>query len=80
MQALGQVQLDSGKKSEGSGEGLGGFGAEFTERSNSIGFRNSGENLGGFGADPGQIQYYVESSQVQQGTGKGSDKGLGILV
>jgi hypothetical protein len=36
------------KKYEGSGEGLGSFGAE---RSNSIRFRNSGEGLGGFGTE-----------------------------
>ena len=61
MQALGQVQRDSGKSSEGSGEGLAGFGAE---RSNSIGFRNSREGSEGFGAEPNQVQYGVESDST----------------
>ena len=78
--------------SEGSGEGLGRFGAE---RSGSTGFRSSGEGLGGFGAEPGQVQegsgeglggfgaepgqvqQSVEPGQVQQGSGEGSGEGLG---
>ena len=60
--------------SEGSGEGLGRFGAE---RSGLTGFRSSGEGLGGFGAEPGQVQQSVEPGQVQQGSGEGSGEGLG---
>ena len=60
----GQVQQRSW---EGSGEGLGGFGAEpgQTQQGSEEG---SGEGLGGFGAEPGH---------VQQGSGEGSRAGLG---
>ena len=52
MQAPGQVQRGSGKGSEGSGEGLGGFGAEPGQVQSVEG---SGEGLGGFGAEPGRV-------------------------
>ena len=50
---------------EGSGEGLGGFGAEpgQVQQGSREGSEGSGEGLGGFGAEPGQ---------VQQGSGEGS--------
>ena len=45
----GHIQQGSG---EGSGEGLGGFGAQVQLGSG----EGSGEGLGGFGAEPGQVQ------------------------
>ena len=60
---------------QGSGEGLGGFGAEPGQVQ-----QGSGEGLGGFGAEPGQVQqgsgeglggFGAEPGQVQQGSGEG---------
>ena len=68
MQAPGQVQRGSGEGSEGSEEGLGGFGAEpgqVQQVSEKVLEKGSGEGRGGFGAEPGQ---------VQQGPGEGSRK------
>ena len=67
MQAPGQVQRSSGEGSEGSREGLGGFGAEPGQVQQGFGPR---EGRGDFGAKPGQ---------VQQGSGTGSGEGLGRL-
>ena len=67
MQAPGQVQRGSGEGwegSEGSGEGVGGFGAEPGHVQQGSG-EGSTEGLGGFGAEPGQ---------VQQGSREGSRK------
>ena len=61
-EALVQGQVKFNKASEeGSGEGLGGFGAEPGQGQQGSG-EGSGEGLGGFGAEPGQ---------VQQGSGEG---------
>ena len=60
--AFGQVQQGSG---EGSGEGLGGFGAELRQVQRGSG-EGSGEGVGGFGAEPGQVQ-------------QGSAEGSGVL-
>ena len=64
MQSPGQVQRGSEEGSKGSGEGLGGFGAEPGHVQQGSG-EGSGEGLGGFGA------------QVQLGSGEGSGEGLG---
>ena len=53
MQAPGQVQRGSGEGSEGSGERLGGFGAEPSQVQQGSG-EGSGVGLGSFGAEPGQ--------------------------
>ena len=71
MQALGQVQQGSREGSEGSGEGLGGFGTEpgqVQQGSREGSGEGSGEGLGGFSAERGQ---------VQQDSGEGSGEGLG---
>ena len=62
MQAPVQVQRGSGESSEGSGKGLGGFGAEPAWVQQGSG-EGSGEGQGGFGAEPGR---------VQQGSGEGA--------
>ena len=75
----GQVQRGSGERSEGSGEGLEGFGAEPGQVQ---------QDCGGFGAEPGQVQqgsgegsgeclggFGAEPGQVQQGSGEGSGEG-----
>ena len=67
MQAPGQIQRSSGKGSEGSGEGLGGFGAEPGQVQQGSG-EGSGEGLKGFRAEPGQ---------VQQRSGEGFGGGFG---
>jgi len=61
-------QVHQGSR-EGSGEGLGGLGAEPSATGFRRRFRRKfGEGLGGFGAKPGQ---------VQQGSEEGSGEGLG---
>ena len=50
MQAPGQVQRDPGEGSEGSGQGLGGFGAKPGQVQQGSG-EGSGEGLGGSGAE-----------------------------
>ncbi len=75
-QGPGQVQRDSGKGSEGPGEGLGGFGAEPSQIQSGIesdqvqqgSGKGSGEGLGSFG---------TEAAQVQQGSGEVAGKGSG---
>ena len=67
MQAPGQIQRSSGKGSEGSGEGLGGFGAEPGQVQQGSG-EGSGEGLKDFRAEPGQ---------VQQRSGEGFGGGFG---
>ena len=75
----GQVQQGS---EEGSGEGLGGFGAARPG--------SPGEGLGGFGAEPGQIQQgsgedsgkgsrkpWCKARSGSTGSGEGSGEGLG---
>ena len=52
VQAPGQVQQSSGEGSEGSGDCLGGFGAEPGQVQQGSG-EGSGEGVGGFGAEPG---------------------------
>ena len=47
----------SGEGSEGSREGLGGFGAEPGQVQQGSG-EGSGEGLGGFGVEPGQVQQF----------------------
>ena len=66
MQAPGQVQRGCGEGSEGSREGLGGFGAE------------TGQVQHGSG-DPEKVpgSLAAKQSQVQQGSGAGSRKGSG---
>ena len=59
MQAPGQVERVSGEGSEGSREGLGGFGAEPGQVQQGSG-EGSGEGLGGFGAKPSQVQRVPE--------------------
>ena len=54
-QAPGQVQRGSRESPEGSGEGLGGFGAEPGQVQQGSG-EGSEEGLGGFGAEPFQVQ------------------------
>ena len=77
VQAPGQVQQGFGEGSEGSGEGLGGFGAEPGQVQ-----QGSGE-----GSEPGQVQqgfrrfckglevFGAQPGQVQQGLGGGSGEG-----
>ena len=58
-QAPGQVQRSSRESPEGSGEGLGGFGAEpgqVQQGSGEGSGEGSKEGLGGFGAEPFQVQ------------------------
>ena len=55
MQTPGQVQRGSGEGSEGSEEGLGGFGAEPGQVQPGS-KEGSGEGLEGFGAETGQVQ------------------------
>ena len=66
----------------GSGEGLGGFGAEAGHVQQGSG-EGSGEGLGGFVAEPGQVQQGSEEglggfgaapNQVQHGSGEGSGR------
>ena len=62
-EALVQVRFNRQGSREGSGEGLGCFGAKPCQVQ-----QGSGEGLGSFDAEPGQ---------VQQGSGEGSGEGLG---
>ena len=62
-----QVRCNRVPEKEGSGEGLGGFGAEPGQVQQGSG-EGAGEGLGVFGAEPGH---------VQQGSGEGSGQGLG---
>ena len=63
MQAPGQVQRSSGGGSEGSGESLGGFGAE------------PGQVQQGFGEGSEEGLHGAEPGQVQQGFGEGFGEG-----
>ena len=58
---------------EGSGEGLGGFGAESGQVQQHSG-EGSGEGLGGFGAKPGEVQQGSEES-----SGEGPAGGFGAV-
>ena len=85
MQAPGQIQRSSGKGSEGSGEGLGGFGAEPGQVQQGSG-EGSGEGLKEafvqsqvrFNSVPEKVlaEALVQPGQVQQGSGEGSSAWL----
>ena len=80
MQAPGQVQRGSEEGSEGSGEGLGGFGAEAGQVQQGFA-ESSREGLGGFGAEPGQVQQGSgEGSIEDSGEGRGGREGFGAVV
>ena len=67
----GSVQRGCGEGCEGSGERLGGFGAEPAQVQQGSG-EDSGEGLGGFGEEPGQVQ-----QGSGEGSGDGSEEGSG---
>ena len=84
-EALVQVRFNRQGSREGSGEGLGCFGAKPCQVQ-----QGSGEGLGSFDAEPGQVQqgsgegsgeglggFDAEPGQVQQGSEEGSEEGLG---